>query len=48
MLSTAELVAAVVATNDNLVTLVQQQAKAKEQEGREEQAAKDATVGSLV
>ena len=47
MLSAVELVAAVVAANDNLVNLVQQQAQVKEQEEREEQEVKDAAIGSL-
>ena len=45
MPSTAELVAAIVAANDNLVALVQQQAKAKE---CKEQEVRDAAIGSLV
>ena len=45
MLSAAELAAAVVVANDNLATLVQQQAEAKE---REEQEVKEAATGSLV
>ena len=45
MLSAAELAAAVVVANDNLATLVQQQAEAKEWE---EQEAKEAATGSLV
>ena len=44
MPSVVELAAAIAAANKNLVTLVQQQAQAKE---REEQEAKDATVGSF-
>ena len=47
MLSAAELAAAMVAANDNLANLVQQQAQAEEQEEQEEQEAKDATIGSL-
>ena len=45
MLSAAELAAAMAAANDNLVTLVQQQAEVKDQE---EQEAKEAAIGSLV
>ena len=45
MLSTVELAAAMVAANDNMVVLVQQQAKAKDWE---EQEVKEVTVGSLV
>ena len=45
MPSTAELTAAVVTVNTNLVILVQQQAEVKEQEEQEE---KEAAVGSLV
>ena len=45
MPSTVELAAAIVAANDSLVDLIQQQAQAKEQE---EQELKDATaIGSL-
>ena len=44
MPSTAELMAAIAAANDSLADLIQQQAQAKE---REEQEAKDATVGSF-
>ena len=42
-----ELAAAMAAANDNLATLVQQQAQVKEQEEREEQEVKDAAIGSL-
>ena len=45
MPSAVELMAAIVAANDNLAALVQQQAKAKE---HKEQEARDAAVGSLV
>ena len=44
MPSTAELVAAIAVANDSLADLIWQQAQAKE---REEQEAKDATIGSL-
>ena len=44
MPSTAELTAAIAAANDSLADLIRQQAQAKE---REEQEAKDATVGSF-
>ena len=44
MPSVVELAAAIAAANKNLVTLVQQQAQVKE---REEQEAKDATIGSF-
>ena len=44
MPSAVELVAAIAAANDKLVTLVWQQAEAKEREDQEE---RDATVGSL-
>ena len=44
MTSMAELAAAIAVANENLVTLVQQQAQAKE---REEQEVKDAAIGSF-
>ena len=44
MPSAAELMAAIAVANDSLVDLIWQQAQAKE---REEQEAKDATIGSL-
>ena len=44
MPSVGELTAAIAAANENLVTLVQQQAQAKE---REEQEVKDTTIGSF-
>ena len=50
MPSAVELAAAIAAANANLATLVQQQAKATEQEVKEAKEAKearDATVGSL-
>ena len=44
MPSAVELAAAIVAANENLATLVQQQAQVKE---REEQEAKDTAIGSF-
>ena len=44
MPSVVELAAAVVAVNDDLAALVQQQAKAKDQEERQ---VKEAAIGSL-